>query len=468
MTSCGKAAPAIRTPFDRSGMSGYSLSEAFLSQDLCFPQRLVWLLLVLMPFPDQLSFFANTPLGKKFFRVQAFLAQCIYAIIWKQGMEHGSERLRPEDEVELLPIISQRSATWAESARTLWTDYGVIVLELDVSAARVSELVGIFKEEIKQMNGHIGPSNSVGLRTGGGLPYMKFCLRLRALPGFRAAFQLVMEMDGRWTNELPYIWANEAFLCTRVKDNVKGLDPHRDNKLVGVDPQIKKSLAPELSHLQGQLLVGPGPQTKEYLCIGCLQAPLAVTPKIRKNVLETIAARCSITEGGTPSFQPNSRGDLCPVVLGGPYLGLAAAQRTSEAELESFIRKNCTKDLVRLIPPVVPARAQKKALQELHDMVASSMGRLITSDKSFQAAVARDGRNIRAILIRALAGGLTVNDLWRLYPGGPNKVADLVYTYSCERMDRSLLRAWVGNAGQKRRMADQVWSQDKGKRGKHN
>ena len=72
----------------------------------------------------------------------------------------------------------------------------------------------------------------------------------------------------------------------------------------------------------------------------------------------------------------------------------------------------------------------------------------------------------RKLLLRAIAGGVESQHLWRTRCGAPVKIAQDVFLQAQRLADSSLISRWVANAGKRKRAADVVWQQPIGKAGK--
>ena len=309
----------------------------------------------------------------------------------------------------------------------------------------------------------MGPCARLGLFTGGGYPHSRVCLGLRAIPGWKKVWEIVARQEGSWCSHLPQIVPHQAmFASTKDQPAYSGLHLHKDNAVVPG--------APEVFHNQGALLIFPPPQN--YLRSGCLTSLFPATDACYRDTLVSIAARACQCETGQPAKGPLDR-PAPKTILGGKYVRRHIAKEMTEKDLYSFCKKQCRSDLVSALPGKPGRRQLDLARKEFLRVLSESIGPAISSEATLSREWGRKNNgdsSRKSLMMRALAGGLRSDILWRVFVGCPNNVAIAVFEEAERILNPSLILRWVANSGRRRRKADESSTLDVGvarKRAKH-
>ena len=135
---------------------------------------------------------------------------------------------------------------------------------------------------------------------------------------------------------------------------------------------------------------------------------------------------------------------------------VSEAKHETEETLRSFIKQSREKYILNIIPPPVDSKVIKKefglALQSLEDMIGTRFSDHSTYLKAMEKRFEQN--NVRTLLIRGLAGGLSEHQL-RTGPrngrGLPVSIASQVYKHWEKTWDEGAVQERVSNQGRKRR-----------------
>ena len=405
-----------------------------------------------MDFPRQVGLEIETEShGLMSARFQGTDASCVLAVVWSQLLPHGNRLYLPHHSTNNLPVIEEESQFFEETCKTLFRQYGVVVVRLKVKPSELENIRAAMEEDKKWIGKPLGPCGKIGLYSGAGLPWSKPVMQLRSIPGFQRTFELCLKACERFQSRYPYVIVNESvFLTERKSSTFKGLKTHKDNKVVPG--------APEIGYLQGALYITSS--SSKYDRFGALGAIIAATPEVSTDILVAAAGRAALTESALVSRGPKDR----PVpkrVLGGDHMGVAAAKKAPKADLHSYIQTHCETHIREYIKalPSTPAATVSAATRDRTEFVKEHFGRPITSTAALEKALKDGSLSLRGTLIRAIDGGLSSSDLWSCKQGGPVRIACDVYAEAKRSNDNQVLSLWVSNSGQKKRVQDLTWKQ---------
>ena len=258
--------------------------------------------------------------------------------MWCQNIPHQNCRMKPESEAKALPIVQQRASKVDDTAKTLWEDYGGVLLwSLDVCDSDVERLRQKFTHDVTQLGKQIGPWAKGGMRTGGGLPWGSFALAAESLPELWRAYQTTSRIAGHHF-DVPRIPAFGAVLATKKSDNFTGLQLHRDNN--------KVKGAPEVACLNCAFVLWP--PAEGYLRTSIILNWVPATQKHLHQLLVAALSRSSQTEDGAVRKGPFEMPSPA-IALGsknkherpGQIPTIQAADRLTNNELMQNIRSHC-------------------------------------------------------------------------------------------------------------------------------
>ncbi len=115
----------------------------------------------------------------------------------------------------------------------------------------------------------------------------------------------------------------------------------------------------------------------------------------------------------------------------------------------------------------IPAKPASSALArtrlQIDNKIREACGRPITTENALAQAWAERAERSepRKVLCRALAGGMTATQLWRVCRGGPVKVTCAAYALAQELADPSWMPAFAAAGG---RTLEDAWKQPTGKK----
>ena len=132
---------------------------------------------------------------------------------------------------------------------------------------------------------------------------------------------------------------------------------------------------------------------------------------------------------------------------------VSEAKHETEETLRSFIKQSREKYILNIIPRPVDSKVIKKefglALQSLEDMIGTRFSDHSTYLKAMEKRFEQN--NVRTLLMRGLAGGLSEHQLYAPGRGLPVSIASNVYKHWENTWDTCVVQEWASNQGRERR-----------------
>ena len=263
----------------------------------------VWLRMDPANYLPQVCTWVRTRSGEQRSLMIPGIVCCAVLFLWSQGLEHGAFKFVPckgFTHGKPMALLCTNMVGFRENVALMWQEYGAIAVVLsDVGTANVNRVKKKFLNMLRGFGRQrqIGPSGSLGIRSGGRLPMSGVARSMRKFPGVKVVWDIVQDIDGRATSSLPSIPTFEPMAITFEGDKFKGLKGHKDNKIVAG--------AQELFLNQSFIVLWPPP--KGLLRAGTAGSFLPVTDWVYRNFLLCAATGYSQTESSMVSRGPYDR-----------------------------------------------------------------------------------------------------------------------------------------------------------------
>lgn len=309
---------------------------------------------------EQVGLQIETAVGTRYCRIPGKEVG-VFAVMWWQGVPHRNCRMPHNSHVLSLPILEQRAQHAAAVAKTLWQDYGGVLLwRLDVTDSTAQQLRQNFETDVGQLGMQLGPWAAGGMRTGGGLPWGKFAVQAAGLPELWQAYQTTSTIAGHYL-DVPRIPALGAVLGTKRTDCFTGLKLHTDNNKVEGAPEIAclncavLVWPPAHGFLRSAVIVNFVPATESQL------HQHLVAALSRSSQCEDGCVRKGPFEMPSPGF---ALGGKEKYRRPGEIPTIQEANRLSKAELLSKIKLCCQGYIVERVELSIAAAQQNTALKK--------------------------------------------------------------------------------------------------------
>jgi hypothetical protein len=86
---------------------------------------------------------------------------------------------------------------------------------VSVTESTRGNLMAGLSQDLKELGKTVGPCQSMGLMTGGGLPHGNFATSMRAVPGVKDIIEQIYRQDGRYVDGAIYGLTRQAILLSR-------------------------------------------------------------------------------------------------------------------------------------------------------------------------------------------------------------------------------------------------------------
>ena len=154
---------------------------------------------------------------------------------------------------------------------------------MSVTESTRGNLMAGLSQDLKELGKTVGPCQSMGLMTGGGLPHGNFATSMRAVPGVKEIIEQIYRQDGRYVDGAIYGLTRQAILLSRSDQRCE-LKMHRDNNIVGDTPEIYR--------LQAQILLHP-PALLKFTRTGVLTSLVPMTDEVVRDFAMVPGSQCS-------------------------------------------------------------------------------------------------------------------------------------------------------------------------------